>query len=95
MTSVPKPLKFLRPHYDNLKEVYEKLIDKTQKELCSDILSVMAMTMGQKGECLKYRLTGIIILWLQTFVDYFKRFPTLIVIYNKFFLLNRVCSSNW
>lgn len=58
MTSVPKPLKFLRPHYDTLKEVYEKLVNKTQKELCSDILSVMAMTMGQKGECLKYRLTG-------------------------------------
>lgn len=25
MTSVPKPLKFLRPHYDTLKGTYEKL----------------------------------------------------------------------
>ena len=24
MTSVPRPLKFLRPHYDELKELYEK-----------------------------------------------------------------------
>ena len=28
MTSVPKPLKFLRPHYDTLKIVYEKIKDK-------------------------------------------------------------------
>jgi len=28
MTSVPKPLKFLRPHYDTLKTVYEKIKDK-------------------------------------------------------------------
>lgn len=26
MTSVPKPLKFLRPHYATLKEQYEKLL---------------------------------------------------------------------
>lgn len=24
MTAVPKPLKFLRPHYDELTELYEK-----------------------------------------------------------------------
>lgn len=24
MTAVPKPLKFLRPHYDDLTELYEK-----------------------------------------------------------------------
>lgn len=27
MTSVPKPLKFLRQHFDTLKTVYEKIID--------------------------------------------------------------------
>ena len=27
MTSVPKPLKFLRPHYDTIKEVYGKIKD--------------------------------------------------------------------
>jgi hypothetical protein len=28
MTSVPKPLKFLRPHFDSLKEIYEKIEDQ-------------------------------------------------------------------
>jgi len=31
MTSVPKPLKFLRPHYDTLKQVYEKINDDKTK----------------------------------------------------------------
>lgn len=31
MTSVPKPLKFLRQHYESLKEVYEKIKDETAK----------------------------------------------------------------
>ena len=31
MTSVPKPLKFLRPHYESLKEVYEKIKDNETK----------------------------------------------------------------
>ena len=31
MTSVPKPLKFLRPHYETLKEVYEKIKDNETK----------------------------------------------------------------
>lgn len=31
MTSVPKPLKFLRNQYDTLKAVYEKIYDKTTK----------------------------------------------------------------
>lgn len=38
MTAVPKPLKFLRPHYDLLKSVYEKLPEGDNKvplSLCS------------------------------------------------------------
>ena len=31
MTSVPKPLKFLRPHYPTLKTVYDKLTDPSTK----------------------------------------------------------------
>lgn len=31
MTSVPKPLKFLRPHYDSLKEVHENIKDEETK----------------------------------------------------------------
>ncbi|RNA39420.1 26S proteasome non-ATPase regulatory subunit 2 [Brachionus plicatilis] len=55
MTSVPKPLKFLRNQYDTLKGVYEKIVDKTTKEFCADILSVLGMTISEKRECLKYR----------------------------------------
>ncbi|KAK2579619.1 hypothetical protein KPH14_011549 [Odynerus spinipes] len=58
MTSVPKPLKFMRPHYDTMKKIYEKMTNPKLKELCSDIISVLAMTMGEGRECLKYRLTG-------------------------------------
>lgn len=58
MTSVPKPLKFMRPHYDTMKTVYEKITDEKTKELCSDVISVLAMSMGEGRECLKYRLTG-------------------------------------
>ncbi|XP_051174132.1 26S proteasome non-ATPase regulatory subunit 2 [Leptopilina boulardi] len=58
MTSVPKPLKFMRPHYDTMKSIYENISDPKAKELCSDIISVLAMTMGEGRECLKYRLFG-------------------------------------
>lgn len=56
MTSVPKPLKFMKPHYDTMKQVYEKIKDADVKKLCADIISVLAMTMAEGRECLKYRL---------------------------------------
>lgn len=60
MTSVPKPLKFLRPHYGTLKLHYEKMPDSDTKKLLADILSVLALTMSVEGEreSLKYRLLG-------------------------------------
>lgn len=60
MTSVPKPLKFLRPHYGTLKAYYEKMQDSDLKKLLADILSVLALTMSAEGEreSLKYRLLG-------------------------------------
>ncbi|GAB2274772.1 26S proteasome non-ATPase regulatory subunit 2 A [Dionaea muscipula] len=60
MTSVPKPLKFLRPHYGTLKSYYETMRDSDQKRLLADILSVLALTMAAEGEreSLKYRLLG-------------------------------------
>ncbi|PIA29494.1 hypothetical protein AQUCO_05900009v1 [Aquilegia coerulea] len=60
MTSVPKPLKFLRPHYGTLKSFYETMGDSDQKKYLADILSVLAMTMSEEGEreSLKYRLLG-------------------------------------
>mmetsp|Transcript_35749 Transcript_35749/g.80528 ORF Transcript_35749/g.80528 Transcript_35749/m.80528 type:complete len:892 (-) Transcript_35749:231-2906(-) len=60
MTSVPKPLKFLRPHYAGLKETYEKMIGGANKLDMADIISVLAMTMAapEERECLKYKLQG-------------------------------------
>ncbi|XP_075476361.1 26S proteasome non-ATPase regulatory subunit 2 homolog A-like [Primulina tabacum] len=60
MTSVPKPLKFLRPHYGTLQAQYEKMTDSDLKKLLADILSVLALTMSPEGEraSLKYRLLG-------------------------------------
>ncbi|XP_052227644.1 26S proteasome non-ATPase regulatory subunit 2-like [Dreissena polymorpha] len=58
MTSVPKPLKFLRPHYDTLKGVYEKIRDQETKRFCADIVSVLGMTFSDNKESLKYRLLG-------------------------------------
>uniref|UniRef100_A0A7N0UKP4 26S proteasome non-ATPase regulatory subunit 2 homolog n=1 Tax=Kalanchoe fedtschenkoi TaxID=63787 RepID=A0A7N0UKP4_KALFE len=60
MTSVPKPLKFLRPHYGTLKAFYETMPDSDQKKLLADILSVLALTMSADGEreSLKFRLLG-------------------------------------
>lgn len=60
MTSVPKPLKFLRPHYGKLKAYFETMLDSDLKKYLADILSVLALTMSAEGEreSLKYRLLG-------------------------------------
>ncbi|KAK9689840.1 hypothetical protein RND81_09G085200 [Saponaria officinalis] len=60
MTSVPKPLKFLRPHYGTLKAYYDTMQDPELKKLLADILSVLALTMAAEDEreSLKYRLLG-------------------------------------
>ncbi|KAG4980256.1 hypothetical protein JHK85_034214 [Glycine max] len=60
MTSVPKPLKFLRPHYGTLKTYYETMAESDLKKYLADILSVLALTMSAEGEreSLKYRLLG-------------------------------------
>eukprot|EP00286_Rhodomonas_abbreviata_P003201 CAMPEP_0181345544 /NCGR_PEP_ID=MMETSP1101-20121128/32806_1 /TAXON_ID=46948 /ORGANISM="Rhodomonas abbreviata, Strain Caron Lab Isolate" /LENGTH=128 /DNA_ID=CAMNT_0023457507 /DNA_START=54 /DNA_END=436 /DNA_ORIENTATION=+ len=43
MTSVPKPLKFLRTHYDALKTVYESWpLTHDMKQLMADVMSVLA-----------------------------------------------------
>ncbi|EZF33210.1 26S proteasome regulatory subunit rpn-1 [Trichophyton interdigitale MR816] len=58
MTAVPKPLKFLRPHYDDLTKVYDEWSSGDDKDSLADILSVLGMTYGveDKLETLKYRL---------------------------------------
>ncbi|XP_014253603.1 26S proteasome non-ATPase regulatory subunit 2 [Cimex lectularius] len=58
MTSVPMPLKFLRAHYNSLKEAQNNMKDARAKELCASIVSVLAMGQDLPGarECLKYCL---------------------------------------
>ncbi|KAJ5194756.1 uncharacterized protein N7498_008194 [Penicillium cinerascens] len=58
MTAVPKPLKFLRPHYDDLAALYEKWTAGPIKDSLADMLSVLGMTYGDEAklETLKYRL---------------------------------------
>ena len=46
MTSVPKPLKFLRPHYDGMKEFFQDMMDSSNKTAFSEVLSVLGMTMA-------------------------------------------------
>jgi len=60
MTSVPKPLKFLRPHFAVLKELHVDLTGDSAVDSDSDyillraklgdVLSVLAMTMGDDGK---------------------------------------------
>ncbi|EGW32486.1 uncharacterized protein SPAPADRAFT_138317 [Spathaspora passalidarum NRRL Y-27907] len=64
MTAVPKPLKFLRPHYPSLTDLYTQWSSETYSATeeivvkLADILSVLAMTYSDDGkrESLKYRL---------------------------------------
>jgi 26S proteasome regulatory subunit N1 len=71
MTSVPKPLKFLRPHSVELATIRDSWPDLPTpatattattpiKSLLADILSVLAMTYSDSGkrETLSYRLKG-------------------------------------
>lgn len=60
MTSVPKPLKFLRDHFLPLKRHYATMRDDDNKRFLADILSVLAMTMGDETACesLRYKLMG-------------------------------------
>ncbi|KAL8657574.1 MAG: hypothetical protein Q9226_001784 [Calogaya cf. arnoldii] len=58
MTAVPKPLKFLMPHYADLTAIYEEWPTGNEKSSLADVLSVLGMTQGdeEKLETLKYRL---------------------------------------
>jgi 26S proteasome regulatory subunit N1 len=67
MTSVPKPLKFLRPKFETLKEYYGTIgDDSTDKEVLflrarlGDVLAVLAMTLGKhdERESLNFKLKG-------------------------------------
>jgi len=64
MTSVPKPFKFLAPHFAPLRALFDSARITTGpapvRQLLADVLSVLAMTMGREGarETLKYKFSG-------------------------------------
>jgi len=60
MTAVPKPLKFLRPHYEDLCKTYASWPSGKEKDHMADVLSVLGMTQGdeEKLDTLKYRLAA-------------------------------------
>lgn len=61
MTSVPKPLKYLQPHYETIKTFYAtKCRGELQMEI-SDLLSVLSITAASESDSnqiLKYVLSG-------------------------------------
>lgn len=58
MTAVPKPLKFLRPHYETLTKLYDEWPAGENKTSLADVLSVIGMTFSDEDrqDTLKYRL---------------------------------------
>jgi len=61
MTSVPKPLKFLKPHIARLEEYFRTSMPAgDNKKLLADVLSVLVMAMedNRKHESLMYKLQG-------------------------------------
>ena len=69
MTSIPRPLKFVRMHFTELKEFYDKFIAKNDKEneyklMLSDLISVILTVINEKDEngkeltILSYVLSG-------------------------------------
>ncbi|PVV00639.1 hypothetical protein BB560_004973, partial [Smittium megazygosporum] len=58
MVSIPKPLKFLRPHYPTLVELYKTWPSSDIKTLFADTLSLLGMAYDSDSEysCLTHRL---------------------------------------
>ncbi|KAK4107035.1 26S proteasome regulatory complex, non-ATPase subcomplex, Rpn1 subunit [Canariomyces notabilis] len=58
MTAVPKPLKFLRPHYETMTKLYDDWPAGDDKNSLADVLSVIGMTYSDEDrqDTLKYRL---------------------------------------
>ena len=58
MTAVPKPLKFLRPHYEPMIKLYEDWPESDDKTSLADVLSVIGMTFSDEDrqDTLKFRL---------------------------------------
>lgn len=57
---MPKPLKFLSPHYDDLKTFYEGLPEGEFKKEMADLLSVLGIVLSEEGsfEAIKFAIAG-------------------------------------
>jgi hypothetical protein len=61
VTSVPKPLKFLRPHYAALRTAYDVVREGPTKQKFADVLSVLAMTnTDDRCDTLNLKLAGTV-----------------------------------
>ena len=92
MTSVPKPLKFLRPKFDILKEYYGSIESNKSvegdKEMVflrarvADVLAVLAMTLGKHGKFMFFICCGcgsiVCLLYISN-----QPYPTPIKIYTQ------------
>ena len=69
MTSIPRPLKFIRMHFAKIKEFYDKFVPASEKDqnyklMLSDLISVILTVVNEKDEegkeitMLSYVLTG-------------------------------------
>ena len=69
MTSIPRPLKFIRTHFSEIKDFYEKFVPSTEKDknyklMLSDLISVILSVVTEKDEegneltMLSYVLSG-------------------------------------
>ena len=58
MTAVPKPLKFLRPHYETMTKLHDEWPAGDDRTSLADVLSVIGMTYSDEDrqDTLKYRL---------------------------------------
>lgn len=56
MTSIPKPLKYVRNHYDRLKEEYNKEESSKRKALLGNLLSILVLVAKSDDTSLKYIL---------------------------------------
>jgi 26S proteasome regulatory subunit N1 len=50
MTSIPKPLKFLKPHYQVIKDLWNSTTNSEFKNLLADLLAVISMIAGEGNE---------------------------------------------
>ena len=59
ISSIPKGIKFLRAHYNTLKDIWAQLEGENQV-LLADVISVLAMSIGDSSDndSLKFRLVG-------------------------------------